>query len=1001
MSGILGWIGLKNDFPARLPLELLRHRGPNDQGQVKYLSQTGRVTAVLGSTRLSIIDLSPAGHMPMEYPGEPLAIVFNGEVYNFQELRREMEQLGERFFSRTDTEVILRGYRLWGDRVIERLRGMFAFAIWDGRSDGRLLIVRDRFGKKPLYLKGDDQNGLWFASELKAILDGKTSRDIDPVSLEYYLDRGYPPSDRCLLRGYRKLLPGHVLVWERGESRERKYWDISEASESFLFDQKKHTAREMRTMLAAAVEDRLVSDVPLGLLLSGGVDSNSILALMTQLTPEPVRTYTACFGASNLDESEKARQSAHLMSSRHHAIIINPRAGRLLPFIASQLDEPIADSSAIATYLICRRAREEVTVLLTGDGSDELLLGYPRYRMHAASQVLSRILPGALRKAASQLLPSWSILERTISAPEDPLLRDRYWLDHGRRRVGAFTRSKQRFSKEEAVLKVLQEDIKTWLVEDILVKLDKMSMAASVEIRVPFLDQKLAEWIISLPISRRMTWWRGKQILFEAMRSLVPQHISWSRKQPFHLPINDWLRSEWRLLLQDVLLDPRTEQRGWLDIGNVRRLVKEHLAGQGSHGWRLYQLLILELWARSILDRGKAEPIPGSVDDCARELIPDRPIRKLSILAPAGIGDTMRLSPGLKYLGDSDPNVSVTLYVDQGRGSDEPLAGLPPVDRQVPIDFRGKGCRNKMRLLRDIRKTFPNQLVSTWISRLSGSIGLLSGVRQRSGWVPQWSFSMRLNKFCWKKPLPYNPTQKNVGIHDTQAFGQLLGGNPLPTCAPIFAPPIWEESALVRARRELKKLNRPVLVVNAVAQQSIRQREYPLKQMALVISGLLEKGIVNSFVLLGDAYSQMFYESLSKVIGARGLNLSGELSLTASAAIIKESDAMLTIDGGLLHVALASDIPVIALYGPTEIYSEDPRGDRGRYVVLSAFNECHCFCLNHRGIQAGEQCLNESHCLASIPPDRVVDAVSSMLTGIFPHINGGGRLAPRWRQPLD
>ena len=1001
MCGILGWIGLEKHSQPLLRLDLLRHRGPDDQGQAVYRSQSGRVTAVLGSTRLSIIDLSLAGHMPMEYPEEPLAIVYNGEVYNFSELRRELEQLGERFFSRTDTEVILRGYRVWGDRVIERLQGMFAFAIWDGRGDGRLVMARDRFGKKPLYLKGDDHNGLWFASELKAILNSEASRDIDPVSLEYYLDRGYPPSDRCMLRGYRKLLPGHLLVWERGEHRERRYWDLPEGTLPFASRQKKQATREMRERLAEAVKNRLVSDVPVGLLLSGGVDSNSILALMAQLGPEPVRTYTACFGATNLDESEKARQTAHLMSSRHHAIIINPRSGRLLPFIASQMDEPIADPSAIATYLICRRARKEVTVLLTGDGSDELLLGYPRYRLHAASQIISRILPAVIRKAASQILPPWSILERTLSAPGDPLLRDRYWLDHGRRRVGAFAKGKQRLSIKEAVLKVLQEDIRTWLVEDILIKVDKMSMAASVEIRVPFLDQELAEWIMSLPISTRMTWWRGKKTLYEAMRGLVPKHISWSKKQPFDLPINDWFRSEWRMLAQDVLLDPQTEQRGWIDTDNVRRMLEEHLAGKYFHGRRLYQLLILELWARSILDRGKAEPIPLSVDDCAREVIPDHPIRKLAVLAPAGIGDTMRLSPGLKYLSNSDPNISVTLYVDKGRGSDEPMAGLPPVDRHVPIDFRAKGFKNVISLIRDIRNNSPDQLASTWISRISGIIGLLGGVGQCSGWVPQWSFSMRVNRLCWERQLPYDPPQKNVGIHDTQAFGQLLGVSSLPGYAPIFAAPIWEERALVLARQKLEKLNRPILAVNAVAQIGIRQREYPLDQMALVISGLLEEGIVNSIVLLGDAYSKRFHESLINVAGDRCFDLSGELSLAASAAMIRECDAMLTIDGGLLHVALASDIPVVVLYGPTEIYTKDPRGDHGGYVALSAFDECRCLCLNHRGIKAEEQCLHQSHCLASIPPDRIVEAVSSVLNGRFLSKSRTRRLVPGRGRSLD
>jgi len=976
MCGILGWTGFSGTNPA-LRLDLLRHRGPDDQGQEVYRSQSQRTTAVLGSTRLAIIDLSPAGHMPMEYPGEPLAIVFNGEIYNFQELRAELESQGERFFSRTDTEVILRGYRVWGDAVVDRLQGMFAFALWDGRGEGRLLLARDRFGKRPIYYRDEAGKGIWFASELKALLVDGGPREIDPGSLEYYLNRGYPPSDRGMLRGYRKVLPGHLLVCERGELRDRPYWDLPAANPSLRAISNEEAKGEMRARLTEAVRKRLVADVPIGLLLSGGVDSSSLLALMSEFFPNPVATYTACFGTANLDEGEKARQTALLMGCRHHGIMISPRSGRLLPFIASQMDEPVADPSAIATYLICRRAREDVTVLLTGDGSDELLLGYPRYRLHAAAQVMNRIFPAGWRRSLSRPLTPWSLLERTLSAPEDPLLRDRYWLDHGRGKGAAFSRSAQWLSTEEAVRQVLREDVKTWLVEDVLMKVDKMSMATAVEIRVPFLDQNLADWIASLPVSARMSWRQGKKILYAAMSDLVPKHISWSKKQPFHLPINDWLQSEWRILAQDILLDKTTIQRGWVDEGQVRNLLKEHLARKANHGRRLYQLLILELWARALLDKGEAEPLPAKLEDCARDLDPERPLRRVSVIAPAGIGDTMRLTPVLKQLGNTDPNVSVTLYLDRGRGSDEAMAGVAPVDRQVPLDFRGKLIGRIIPLLWDIRRNAPDCLVSTWFSQLAGLVGLFSGVSHRVAFIPGWSAGWWAQRFLWSDHVDYNPSGKDIGVFDTQAFSRAMGLEA--GLAPIFAEPIWAERALSQAQGKLSALERPILAVSAVAQPSIKQREYPLDLMAAVLEELLQKRVVNGVLLLGDAYSRSHHGPLRNIFGSRGLDLSGELSLTASAALIRECDAMLTVDGGLFHVALASRLPIVAIFGPTDVYSRDPREIPGSYLPISAYDRCQCLYRSHRGIRVQAQCREAASCLAAIPPSRITAAVTALM----------------------
>ncbi|MFZ2089304.1 MAG: asparagine synthase (glutamine-hydrolyzing), partial [Desulfobaccales bacterium] len=334
MCGIVGWIGFRDQTAPPLRLDLLAHRGPDDRGEARYLSASQNVAAVLGATRLAILDLSKAGHMPMEHPDVPLALVFNGEIYNFPELRQELEGAGERFRSRTDTEVILNGYRVWGDGVVARLRGMFAFALWDGRGHGRLLLARDRFGKKPLYYRQGQGGGLAFSSELKTLIIKDEPRYIDPEGLTYFLDRGYPPPDRCLLTGFRKVLPGTFLVWEPGKLREERYWRLPEGPPANPGMTLQQAGASLRESLADATRRRLVADVPVGLLLSGGVDSSSLLALMARLSPEPVRTYTACFGGAGLDESDMARQTAGHFGARHQALLINPRSGRLLPFVA-------------------------------------------------------------------------------------------------------------------------------------------------------------------------------------------------------------------------------------------------------------------------------------------------------------------------------------------------------------------------------------------------------------------------------------------------------------------------------------------------------------------------------------------------------------------------------------------------------------------------------------------------------------------------------------------
>lgn len=887
---------------------MLRRRGRHDHRTEVHHSRSGRTAAVLGPARLAVTALSSAGDVRTACPGGRIAIVLDGRIYNSPELRSELKRLGEEFSAGTEPEVILRGYRIWGDAVVEHLRGSFAFALWDGRDDGRLVLARDKFGRKPLYFRQDAGDALRFASKLTALLDKGIPREVDPVCLRHYLEHGYPPPGRCMLRGYRMVLPGCLLAWEGGRLRRKQYWRPPDGERGR--PPPRATAVGLQERLEEAVKARLGAGGPVGAILWGGVGSAIIAALMAQVIPGPPPTYTACFGVDGLADAERARRTALRLGSRHRAIMVGPRAGRLMPFVASQMDEPIADPWAIPTYLLCRRARDEVAVLLSGHGS-------------VGSCGESTSAPFACAPSAS--------------GPAVP-------------------------------------------AEPVLTTADRMSTAASVELRMPFLDEGLAPWTMSLQGSACRGRLAIDALLRKAMRDRLPPHMLRPRRRGRIAPLDEWLRSEWRELARDVLLDPGTRWRGWTDQDQVRRLLDEHCTGRASHGRRLHRLLVLELWARSILDRGQAEPRPADVDDCMRDLPADRPVRRVAVIAPAGIGDTMRLAPAIRRLGASDQAVSVTLYVAAGRGSDQPMAGLPPVDRHVPIDLEAQPVTRVLRLARDIRRSAPDELVSTWVSRLAGPVGLLSRAKNRRGWVPQWSWTMRLAGALWPGRLPYDPPQKGAGLYDISSFCRLLGvGDGAPT-ALQFAPPIWEERALKVAHRRMAELERPLLAVGAAAGRAIRQREYPLDLMAAAVDRLLREGVAGSVVLLGDGASRRRVEPLAEAAGRQGLNLCGSLSISATAAVMRKCDAALVVDGGLLHVALASELPVVVLYGPTEVFPSDPRGGTEMFKAISAFEQCRCGCLPHRGIRARSECRQQAQCLARILPERIVAALAAMLS---------------------
>jgi asparagine synthase (glutamine-hydrolysing) len=630
MCGICGIVGPGDKGVIRPMTDALIHRGPDDHGY--YVDED----VALGARRLSIIDID-GGHQPMSNEDGTLTVVFNGEIYNYAQLRERVLEKGHTLRTRCDTEVLLHLYEDYSDACVHLLRGMFAFAIWDSRRR-RLLVARDRLGIKPLYY-ADTANAFLFASEAKALLRHPAMRPaLDADALDLHLTLQYVPGARTLFKGIQKLLPGHILVHEDGRLRVNRYWDVvfGEGGRRVSVDE---AAEEFTTRFAEAVRLHLVSDVPLGVLLSGGLDSSSVVAAMSQVAPERIQTFTAGFGASAwFNELSHAREVADHFATHHHEVAVAMDAIELLPRLVWHFDEPVADAAALPTYMLCRFARRTVPVILTGEGADEVLAGYPRYAWFVAAKRLQHAVPSAARqglwslagalpmprryrKALGDILPDQSDINRHLGwvGNFDPVLkRQLFSSDLVRSGNGdAIAVLASHFNggdhRPERVLhSLLSLDMHTWLVDDVLTKVDKMSMAASVEARVPFLDHELVEWTAALPVDVKLRHLTGKRLLRHAMRSRLPQQIRTRRKQAFVVPTDEWFRGELREFAGDLLLGKRLRERGWFNPQRLTALVESHWAG-GNHGQALWSLLSLELWARTFLDGEWPTAAPASI----------------------------------------------------------------------------------------------------------------------------------------------------------------------------------------------------------------------------------------------------------------------------------------------------------------------------------------------------------------------------------------------------
>jgi asparagine synthase (glutamine-hydrolysing) len=625
IAGILDLEGHRNfdrDMLNRMN-EVQAHRGPDESG-LHLEPGVG-----LAHKRLSIIDLS-GGQQPLSNEDGSVVVVYNGEIYNFQELTEELLGYGHVFKSRCDTEVIAHGWEQWGEKCVERFRGMFAFGVWDRRKQ-TLFIARDRLGVKPLYYMVLPDRTVAFASELKGLMAiPGWNRTLDPPAIEEYFAFGYVPEPRTIFKAVRKLEPGHTLTFTRHEPIRptREYWDIPFSPAATISET--DACEELIARIREAVKIRLIAEVPLGAFLSGGVDSSAVVAVMAQLSADPVNTCSIAFSDPQFDESAHASKVARMYRTAHHVDRVDTDDFGLVPELAGIYDEPFADSSAIPTYRVCQLARKHVTVALSGDGGDENLAGYRRYRLFMGEERLRAIVPLGLRRPLfgflGDIYPKADWAPRVIRAKTtfQALARDSVagYFDsvsliredqrqqlfsahfrsnlQGYNAVEVLRRHASRAPAKDPLSLVQYLDLKTYLVGDILTKVDRASMAHSLEVRVPLLDHKLVEWISGLPPGWKLNSGQGKYIFKKAMGRLLPDEILHRTKMGFAVPLAAWFRGPLRQTIRDAVLGERLLDSGMFNASVLKQLVEQHQSGSRDHSAALWSILMFETFQQRL-----------------------------------------------------------------------------------------------------------------------------------------------------------------------------------------------------------------------------------------------------------------------------------------------------------------------------------------------------------------------------------------------------------------
>jgi asparagine synthase (glutamine-hydrolysing) len=718
MCGIAGFVGGRSDTASaeqvRQMCQTIVHRGPDDEGVY------ARGPAGLGMRRLSIIDVS-GGRQPIHNEDQTIWVVFNGEIYNFPELRAELEQRGHKFYTHSDTEVIVHLYEDLGAQCVKKLRGMFAIALYDERKQS-LLLARDRLGKKPLSYALDGSR-LYFGSEIKAILAvAPHLAEVDPEGVLQFFYYDYIPDPLTAYRRIQKLPPGHLLTFEKGSVRVEQYWDLPQYGTNQIASEDE-CLNELERRLAEAVRIRLISDVPLGALLSGGVDSSIVVALMARASSSPVKTFSIGFENEDFSELQYAKIVAKRFGTDHHEQVVKPNLWETLQKLTGMMEEPFGDSSMVPTYHVSAMARRHVTVALAGDGGDELFAGYDRYAIHLkrrsyvpgwAGEQFRRYIYPHLPSGLPGRRMSWNVSlpsrdryldavsflpachrERAMFSPDfleqasrlpDPMEKFREYYDHG--------------PAKDPLSRLLYLDTKTYMTADVLAKVDRMSMAASLEVRAPILDHEFVEWVAGLPAGWKYRNGTKKYLLKKLAERLgIPREVLDRRKQGFAMPLVHWMRQEMKDELREILLDPRSLQRGYFKPNAVRAVVEEHISGKRNHPGVLWQMLVFELWHRNFLERMPVAVEPRAWDAATeatagairqtRESGAAQADAARQVVSPGKEQACVRVAmvaPSLRKVGGQSVQASLLLREWQNDASVE--ARFMPIDPEFPAPIR-------------------------------------------------------------------------------------------------------------------------------------------------------------------------------------------------------------------------------------------------------------------------------------------------------------------------
>jgi asparagine synthase (glutamine-hydrolysing) len=645
MCGITGLFDTRAQrTPERAVLQRMNdsqyHRGP-DEGSLHVEPGLG-----MGHRRLSIIDIA-TGQQPLFNADRSIAIVFNGEIYNYQALMAELQALGYVFHTKSDTECIVHAWEAWGERCVDKLRGMFAFGLWD-KNKQCFFLARDRMGVKPMYYALLDDGWMAFGSELKSVLaHGGLDRTLDPLAVEEYFALGYVAEPRTVFKQALKLPPAHALLWRRGEPMPAPlpYWDVRFTLDNAISAE--DACAELRHRLEESVKLRLIAEVPLGAFLSGGVDSSAVVATMAGISDDPVNTCSIAFDDPRFNESAFAQKVADRYATRHHVETVQSDDFDLIDTLARLYDEPYADSSAIPTYRVCQLARKRVTVALSGDGGDETFGGYRRYRLHMMEERMRSALPEGVRRPLFGLLgrvypkADWaprvfrakttfegmarSSVEayfHSVSILRGPM-RDELFSPRFKAALGGydamevFSGHAARAGTDDPLALIQYLDYKTYLVGDINTKVDRASMAHSLEVREPLMDHPLIEWMATLPTSLKIRGQEGKFLLKKAMEPKLSDDILYRPKMGFAVPLARWFRGPLKQRVRDAVLGDRLAQTGWFNRDYLERLVDEHQSGVRDHSAPLWTILMFEAFLRNVVDAGAHAPEEPRVAEAA------------------------------------------------------------------------------------------------------------------------------------------------------------------------------------------------------------------------------------------------------------------------------------------------------------------------------------------------------------------------------------------------